>query len=575
MCGTLSTGQLVDVSSIHSVYTDHTSGFLGSGVSVADWDGDGYDDVSFGHHSGQMRFYRGTGVGFTEAEVAISNGVAEAKGVLWSDLNNDGHQDLVIANRLSPNRLWWADGAGGFIDGSTTSGLFVSNARSYGVCAGDYDRDGDLDLFIANYVHSAAIELPQNELYRNNGNGTFTNVTVAAGLGAPVIQSFQGQFVDFNDDGWLDIHVIVDRTIFPNLYYENQGNGSFVERGADVGLDIKINAMSTSVADFDRDGDYDVYVTGGLEGNRFLVNTEGQFEPFTPQASFDSLYVYDVCWAACWMDEDNDGWEDLVVVRGITEPTIYPDVYTEYDLKDVFFRNVQGQFHNESEAVLDPENALGFAAAPTDFNRDGFLDFISHRVGEQAQIRAGTPNGNNWLRIRPVGTVSNRDGVGTKVRIWTAGQQQNRMSFAGENYMGQNSRWFHFGLGQASVVDSVVITWPLGLVERYYAVPANTELMLVEGYANACPPGEVCLGCTYTAACNFDTTANEDDGSCDFSCCSSPAACGPGTTWSQALEMCVPVTLSTECQADLNGDGSITVGDLMLFLTVFAGTCTE
>jgi hypothetical protein len=567
--------QLVDVSSVHVLETDHTSGFLGSGLSVADWDGDGFDDVSFGHHAGQMRFYRGTGWGFEEVDLPVSNSTAEGKGMLWVDLNNDGYQDLVVANRLSPNRLWWSDGAGGFVDGSTTSGLFVSNARSYGVCAGDYDRDGDLDLFFANYVHSAAVELPQNELYRNNGNNTFTNVTVSAGLGAPVIQSFQGQWVDFNEDGWLDLHVVVDRTIFPNLYYENQGNGTFLEQAAEFGLDIMLNAMSSTVGDFDRDGDMDVYVTGGLEGNRLMVNEDGMFDEFQPVAGMDSIQINSLCWAACWMDEDNDGWEDLYVVTGFTEPTVYPNVYSEYDLKDVFFRNLDGHFYKVADSVLQATNELGFAAAPTDWNRDGFLDFISHRVGTQATVRQGTPNGNHWLRVRPVGTQSNRDGVGTKIRVWAQGEQQYRMAFAGENYLGQNSRWLHFGLGSITQVDSLVVVWPLGLEERYYNVPVDTAWVIYEGFANDCPPGATCPGCTYPAACNFDEVANADDGTCDFSCCSSPAACGPGTSWSQALQMCVAGFQSTECQADLNADGSVTVGDLMLFLSAFAGTCQE
>lgn len=568
-------GQLAGVSQAIPLPTDHTSGFLGTGISVADFTGDGWDDVAFGHHGGQLAFFTGTGVGFTPVDLPVANGSAESKGLLWADFNNDGHQDLFVANRLSPNRLWWADGAGGFVDGSTNSGLWVSNARSYGACAGDYDRDGDLDLFVANYVHSAQVESPRNELYRNNGNGTFTDVTYSAGVGTAVIQSFQGQWVDFNEDGWLDLHVIVDRTIFPNLYYENQGNGTFVERAEEVGLDIMINAMSTSVADFDRDGDMDVYVTGGLEGNRLLENEAGSFSEFVPAPGGENVRINSLCWAACWMDEDNDGWEDLHVTTGYTEATIFPDVYSEYTLKDVFFRNNSGEFEDVTEDVLPNENNLSFAAAPTDFNRDGFLDFISHRVGPTAQVLQGTPNGNHWLRIRPVGTLSNRDGVGTKVKIWVDGQQQYRMSFAGENYLGQNSRWLHFGLGSATTVDSLVITWPLGLIERYYNLEVDNFLVVTEGMAMDCPPGVECPGCTYAAACNYDAFANSDDGSCDFSCCASPAACGPGTVWSQAQAQCVPVSNSLECHADLNNDGSVTVGDLMLFLSAFAQVCDE
>jgi hypothetical protein len=188
-------------------------------------------------------------------------------------------------------------------------------------------------------------------------------VTYSAGVGTPVIQSFQGQWVDFNEDGWLDLHVIVDRTIFPNLYYENQGNGTFVERANEVGLNIMINAMSTSVADYDRDGDMDVYVTGGLEGNRLLENVDGFFSEFIPEPGGENLRVNSLCWAACWMDEDNDGWEDVYVTTGYTEATVYPDVYAEYILKDKFFRNTGGQFLDASEEVLAPGNNLSCGGA--------------------------------------------------------------------------------------------------------------------------------------------------------------------------------------------------------------------
>ncbi len=557
--------------------TDHTSGYLGAGMSVADYDGDGWDDATFLHHGGSLFFYRGTGTGFQQEALLVSNGTSEGKGVLWADFDNDGDQDLIIANRLSANRYWRNEGGGLFTDISLTSGLDMGPSRSYGLAAADYDRDGFLDLFIANYVHNPAIEEPKNELYRNLGNGLFEEVTEEAGLVGQITQCFQGQWVDFNEDGWPDIHVIRDRLMFANLFYENMQDGTFVERAAEVGLDVMLNAMSTSITDFDRDNDMDVYVTGGPEGNRLLVNDGvGVFSPYVAAQGTDSVVMNDWCWAANWMDYDNDGWDDLHVTTGFTIATEHPEVYSWFYRPDWFFKNTGGSFELATEEVLGSVNNLSFAAAPTDINRDGTLDFISHRVSANAQVRMGVPAPGHFLRILPQGTLSNRDGVGTKVRVYVNGEVIYRMSTAGENYLGQNSRWLHFGLGDATQVDSIQIVWPLGLEEWYYAVPANQFLTLVEGEAvsaSSCPEGEFCPGCVYSMACNFSPVANVDDGSCDFSCCSGPNACGPGTIWNPAIGQCEGIVLTQECQADLSGDGTITIADLLLFLEVFSQSC--
>ncbi len=569
--------QLQDVSLDHVLETDHTSGYLGAGLSIADFDGDGWDDVSFAHHGGNLYFYRGTGFGFEQVFLPITNGDAECKGILWADFDNDGDSDLVLANRLSRNRYWRNDGGGWFSDVTEESGLDVSNSRSYGLAAGDYNRDGFLDLFIANYVHNPAIEAPKNELYRNLGNGMFQQVTELAGLLGEITQCFQGQWVDFNEDGWLDLHVIRDRLMFANLYYENMQDGTFVERAAEVGLDVMLNAMSTSVSDFDRDNDMDVYVTGALEGNRMLVNNgSGEFFPYVVAPGTDSLTMNDWCWAANWMDFDNDGWDDLHVTTGFTSATVHPDVYAQFNRPDWFFRNVQGSFFEATAEVLGSANNLSFSAAPIDFNRDGTLDLISHRVAAIAQVLEGVPASGNYLRILPVGSESNRDGIGTKVRVYVNGSVVYRLCTAGENYLGQNSRWLHFGLGEATTADSIHVVWPLGLEEWYYEVPANQFLTYVEGEgleAVDCPPGMECLGCKYAEACNYDPIATLDDGTCDFSCCSGAAACGAGTFWNADLGVCESLPTDSGCQGDLNGDGSIAIGDLLLFLEVFAQSC--
>ncbi|MFZ8837019.1 MAG: FG-GAP repeat domain-containing protein, partial [Flavobacteriales bacterium] len=265
--------QLVIDNGVAGLETDHTGGYLGTGMSFADFNGDGIDDLSFGHHNGELKFYQGTGNGFTVLDLDLSTPESQSKGIVWADVDNDGDQDLFVAFRLAPNKLWINQGDMVMLDVSETCGIAQDDRRSFGPAFGDFDRDGLLDLFVANYGY--AVDVPQgNELYRNLGNGEFEDVTEAMGMGGDNLQSFQGNWMDIDRDGWLDLYVIRDRFIYPNLFYHNlgaeMGEASFEEEAEIRGLDIAINCMSSSPHDFDRDGDLDVFVSGGLEGNVLL-----------------------------------------------------------------------------------------------------------------------------------------------------------------------------------------------------------------------------------------------------------------------------------------------------------------
>ena len=211
--------QFVEVSDALMIQTDHTGGYLGTGLSFADFNGDGKDDLSFGHHDGLLRFYEGTGMGFEEIELQLEFPESETKAILWSDIDNDGDQDLLVTCRLAPNKIYINQGNLAMLDVSASCGIAQDNRRSFGACYGDYDNDGLLDLFIANYSYSS--DLPGNELYRNLGGGLFEDVTAQMGLGGSMLQCFQGQWMDHDRDGTLDLHVIRDREIYSNLFYQN------------------------------------------------------------------------------------------------------------------------------------------------------------------------------------------------------------------------------------------------------------------------------------------------------------------------------------------------------------------
>ena len=559
-------GQLViDDNTSSTILTDHTGGYLGTGISFVDFNGDGLDDLSFGHHEGELRFFQGTGSGFVEVDLELETPNAESKGLIWTDVDNDGDQDLFVAFRFAPNKLWLNQGGLEMVDVSATCGIAQDERRSFGPAFGDFDRDGLLDLFVANYGYS--VDVPQgNECYRNLGNGMFEDVTEAMGMDGPNLQSFQGNWMDVDRDGWLDLHVIRDRFIYPNLFYHNTGaetgTAGFVEDGAERGLDVSILCMSSSPHDFDRDGDLDLYLSGGLEGSRLLENTgDGQFTDITSAW----VEMNEVCWAGQWLDVDADGWEELHITTGIAAYVDYPSVLSQFDEEpDALFKNDAGELILPG-GLFQSVTALGFATATGDFNGDGFVDLVSHKVGLNPEIRTALPNTNHWLRVLLHGVESNADAVGAKIEMWAGSSYWYRETYCGEAYLSQNSRWEHFGAANHTQIDSIRVEWPLGWVDTWYDVPTNTSIELTEFGATT---DEASTGCTYAGACNYNAEAIEDDGSCDFSCLLESLACGNGLVWNPVTTFCEP-----SCLGDSNGDSVVDVVDLLEFLSAFGQEC--
>jgi len=556
--------QLLEDDGMIGVLTDHTGGYLGTGVSFADFNGDGKDDLSFGHHEGDLRFYVAVEGGFEEVDLGLSTPNAQSKGILWADIDNDGDQDLFVAFRLAPNKMWINEGDLNMIDVSAFCGIAQDDRRSFGPAFGDFDRDGLIDLFVSTYGYE--VDFPQgNECYRNLGDGSFEDVTDSLGFGGMNLQSFQAQWVDVDRDGWLDLHVIRDRFIYPNLFYVNMGSSGetlFQESAEFMGLDVAINCMSTSAHDFDRDGDIDFFLSGGLEGNVLLENNgDGIFSEITSEA----LVMNEICWAGQWLDVDSDGWEELHVATSVATYIDYPSIIYEFNQEpDELFANNEGTLE-PAGPLFQSVTSLGYSTAIGDYNDDGFIDLVSHHIGATPEFRTSVPNENNWLKICLEGTESNRDAIGSKIELWIGGNYWYRETYCGEGYLSQNSRCEHFGMGLSSSVDSVTVRWPNGLIETWNEVDVNQTLTLVEGSA-ICQ--EDCAGCTYTVACNYDVNATEDDGTCDFTCLFNGIICGEGSVWNQITGQC-----EVSCVADLDDDGTISVEDLLILLTNFGTVC--
>lgn len=562
--------QLEDVSEEYVLTTDHTGGFLGTGVSFADFNGDGKDDLSFSHFEGELVFYESNGVTFTPVDLDLNLPTNEAKAILWVDVDNDGYRDLFVTYRLAPNQLWLNEGDGTFSNVSMNCGIAQDNRRSYGACFGDYDNDGLLDLFVANYSVDADFP-PGNELYHNVGGGFFEEVTVQEGMGGSNPQSFQGHWMDVNADGLLDLHVIRDRPFFSNICYLNQGSGTsprFVDSAEELGMDVGINAMSSAASDYDGDGDLDVYVSGGVEGNVLLEN-DG--DGFFGELDSDALDVNQICWAATWFDLDCDGREELHVATGISNYSNYPVVLETYnDEPDRLFWNNESGFLEDVE-FSNLESQLSFAVALGDINSDGFPDLVSNRIGLTAQVLEGVDNGNRWFKVRPIGTVSNIDGIGAIIDLWIEGERQTRHVHCGEGYLSQHSSWELFGTSEYEFIDSLQVRWPSGLVDHYFDLTTNSVLWVTEGETiDSCLLIDMCEGCTYSTACNYVEAAIEDDGSCDFSCWFNANLCGQGTIWDAVSMTCVEY-----CPADIDDSGSTNVSDLLLLLASFSTSCEQ
>ena len=545
--------QLINVSNSLLLETDHTGGYQGTGVSFADFNGDDIDDLTFGHHAGQLRFYEGynnlTGIGFQEVILNITNSESEAKAVLWADIDNDGDQDFLVTNRNASNKIWRNDGDMQFTDITEISGISTQDdTKSYGASFGDFNNDGFLDLYICNY--HTYVDVSTNELYQNNGDGTFSNVTSLAGVGNGLAQSFQSTFIDIDLDGHQDLHLINDRVDYPNVFYKNNGDGTFTDMATNWGVNLTVLAMSTSFADYDRDGDMDLYVTNGYDGNFLMtnnLNTNGFFEDVSAQ---EDVEVGQISWGASWFDHNNDTWPDLYVATGFTWYTEIPLVFDlfGYQPNQFFVNDGWSPMTNVSQAT--PMNdQYTFAVATGDYNNDGFPDVVSHQIGNYAIVLAAIPNDNHYLKIRPQGVTVNRNAIGAVVEVFHTGSVEMNVVFCGDKYLGQNSRHLHFGLGTSEQIDSVVVQWPGGGREVFTGVSIDTSIVLIEGSS-------------------LDGGSNDD--------CPDPwSFCGVGTVWDVATETCISILTENVCPSDLNNDGLTNVPDLLQLLIDFGTICTE
>ncbi|RMH95468.1 MAG: T9SS C-terminal target domain-containing protein, partial [Calditrichaeota bacterium] len=459
---------------IDHTYEHRVPESLGGGAAFCDYDNDGWEDLILATGLNEpVALYRNEGRFFRY--VTSSSGITdtgENKSLIWGDFDNDGWPDLFIANFEQSNRLYRNLHNGRFADYTAQAGLPADTLQSTAAAWVDYDNDGWLDLYVANYGNAHGHGDEPNRLYRNNGDGTFSDVTAQAGLaGEPNTKPLALAFFDYDNDGWPDLYICMDKGQRSSLYHNN-GDGTFSDVTAASGTGAHIDAMGIAVADYDRDGFLDFYITNGPPGNRFYRNNgDGTFTEMAVQAG---IAVNRECWGTAFADFDNDGIADLFVA-----------VAAGANREDALFRGDGVAFTDISHQVGIMDASMGYGFAVADVDNDGGLDMVvvNHQFagGDRTFLYKNSLDRGNWLKVKTVGTTSNVSGIGARVRVVVAGQAQIQEVSGGSSYLSQHSQTLHFGLGTAPVADSVIVRWPSGVVDVLTHVSANQRLVVTEG----------------------------------------------------------------------------------------------
>ncbi|MEC8253135.1 MAG: CRTAC1 family protein [Planctomycetota bacterium] len=452
-------------------------GAYGIGACCADFDGDGDLDVVVPLGAGQaVQLYWNQG-GMTFAP-AGNLGIAYAPhAIVAADVDNDGDQDILLANSNLPLQLFINDGAGGFVEDAQARGL-TSAANTYGVSFGDYDRDGWLDIYLANRDGLNGLA-QDNVLYRNIGGGAFVDVTAAAGASNFGL-TCAAAFCDFNEDSWPDIICCNDKgyLYLPNALLQNNGDGTFTDVADPMSAAAAIDCMGVDFVDAFNDGGVDLYLSDTMPDHLFLRWDPG-LSRFVDDTYTYGLQGQAIGWAVNWLDVHNDGWQDLHVVQSFAPNALYENPGAP--------ASAQAPWPNGAIArglgVAFPQHTALIA----DFDDDGGVDVLNRYTAHpNYSFQAGFGvyrndlQRGNWLRVDPRGVASNRDGLGAHVEVVVGSQRQRQHVRSGAGYLSGVDRRVHFGVGGAVIVDEVTVTWPSGQVQRLESVPVNQTLRVTE-----------------------------------------------------------------------------------------------
>jgi enediyne biosynthesis protein E4 len=499
----------------------------GNGAAWLDCDGDGLLDLFVvngstlerqenGERGPGNRLYHNDGKGGFQDVTAGSGleGGYWGSAVATGDYDNDGLVDLYVTTILEGNHLYHNNGTCTFADVAGAAGVGEGRHASASAAFFDYDRDGRLDLFVTHYVRfdrpyldrvspyclwkglrvfcgPTGVAGEANALYHNNGDGTFTDVTRASGLWNPELKSLGVVTADLDDDGWPDVYVASDSTI--QGLYRNRGNGSFEDvslaSGAGYSQDGRAQSgMGVDAGDYDGDGRPDLFVTTFQDDYKTLYHNDGglRFSDVTYAARIGQVSFSRLSWGTGFQDFDNDGWLDLFVASG----HVYPQVdgarlpQETYGQQNQVLRNLgNGAFADVTSAagagleVVKSSRGVAFG----DYDNDGRIDAVVVNMDETLTLLHNTTRtANHWLTVKAIGARSNRDGIGTRVRIRAAGREQTREVKTSGSFASASDPRVHFGLGGHERVESLELRWPSGAKQTFTDVPADRLVVVSE-----------------------------------------------------------------------------------------------
>jgi enediyne biosynthesis protein E4 len=517
-----------DITSAAGIHFKHNNGAyggkllpetLGSGCAFLDYDNDGWQDIllvnsmdwpGHVHQRSTLKLYRNNRNGtFTDVTRAVGLEIEMyGMGVAVADYNNDGFPDILITC-VGQNRLFKNTGKGTFVDVTNSSGLGKRQAFSTSALWFDYDRDGLLDLFVCNYVkwspeHDVFCSLDGKHksyctpeayvgqtcwVFHNRGNGTFEDVTASSGIFDTSSKSLGVAMFDYDQDGWPDLLVADDTQ--PNKLYRNQHNGTFRDVGVEAGIafsaDGKARAgMGVDVGDFDNSGHAGIAITNfdnemiGL----YRGDGHGNFTDIAMQSGIGLPSKTTLGFGCAFADCDLDGSLDLIAVNGHIDDTVRNVRNVGYaQPPQLFLNNGKGDFRE-----VGAETGGGFSApkvgrglAVGDFDNDGDLDVLmTTNNGPAYLFRNDQTAGNRSIRFRLVGTKSNRDAIGARVRIIANGVTQTRMVRSGSSYLSQSELPVTFGVGKLDRIDRVVVDWPSGRTEEFKQLAVGKPYEIIE-----------------------------------------------------------------------------------------------